>query len=135
MSQKGFYSGSGSAQGSEDQLKQVWKETDGLDPDDFDSKTFFKLHGQFKAQACPAGRGTSLKLVPNVLDNNGDGFLDETELEALFNKEVPRSCIWFRMMVCVSVTLTHIDVYVLTTCHSWKRPMTAPLKTVPSKWK
>ncbi|TNN00689.1 hypothetical protein fugu_011935 [Takifugu bimaculatus] len=53
--------------GSEDQLKQVWEETDGLDPDDFNSKTFFKLH-----------------------DNNGDGFLDETELEALFNKELEK---------------------------------------------
>lgn len=41
----------------------------------------------------PQERGKSLKLVPNVLDNNGDGFLDETELEALFNKEVLCSCI------------------------------------------
>lgn len=135
MSQQVFYSGSDSAQGSEDQLKQVWEETDGLDPDDFNSKTFFKLHGEFKAQTCPAGRGMSLKLVPNVLDNNGDGFLDETELEALFNKEVLCSCIWFRMMICVSVILTRIDVHVFTTCHSWKRSMTTPLKTMPSKWK
>lgn len=86
-------------------------------------------------KTCPAGRGTSLKLVLNVLDNNRDGFLDETELEALFNKEVIRSCIWFRMMICVSVTLTGVDVYVLTMCHRWKRPMTTPLKTMPSKWK
>lgn len=135
MSRQVFYSGSCSAQGSEDQLKQVWEETDGLDPDDFNSKTFFKLHGEFKAKPCPAAQGTTLKLVPNVLDNNGDGFLDEIELEALFNKEVLRSCIWFYMMIFVSVTLTHIDVLVFTTCHSWKRPMTAPLKTMPSKWK
>lgn len=101
MSQQVFYSGSGSAQESEDQLKHVWEETDGLDPDDFNSKTFFKSHDEFKAQTRPAGRGTSLKLVPNILDN-GDGLLDETELEALFNKEVLRSCIWFRMMICVS---------------------------------
>uniref|UniRef100_A0A8D0WJM8 Nucleobindin 2 n=1 Tax=Sus scrofa TaxID=9823 RepID=A0A8D0WJM8_PIG len=50
--------------GSKDQLKEVWEETDGLDPNDFDPKTFFKLH-----------------------DVNGDGFLDEQELEALFTKE------------------------------------------------
>uniref|UniRef100_A0A2K6GA17 NUCB1-like N-terminal domain-containing protein n=1 Tax=Propithecus coquereli TaxID=379532 RepID=A0A2K6GA17_PROCO len=46
--------------GSKDQLKEVWEETDGLDPDDFDPKTFFKLH-----------------------DVNSDGFPDEQELEAL----------------------------------------------------
>ena len=34
------------AQGSQDQLKEVWQEADGLDPDDFDPKTFFKLHGK-----------------------------------------------------------------------------------------
>uniref|UniRef100_A0A8C8DM81 Nucleobindin 2 n=1 Tax=Oryzias sinensis TaxID=183150 RepID=A0A8C8DM81_9TELE len=51
--------------GSEDQLKEVWQETDGLDPQDFDPKTFFKMH-----------------------DSNGDGFFDESELEALFTKEV-----------------------------------------------
>ncbi|KAG8540399.1 hypothetical protein GDO81_019380, partial [Engystomops pustulosus] len=50
--------------GSKDQLKEVWQETDGLDPNDFNPKTFFKLH-----------------------DTNGDGVLDEQELEALFTKE------------------------------------------------
>ncbi|GLD61568.1 nucleobindin-2-like protein [Lates japonicus] len=53
--------------GSEDQLKEVWQEADGLDPEDFDPKTFFKMH-----------------------DSNGDGFLDETELEALFTKELEK---------------------------------------------
>ncbi|XP_076588395.1 uncharacterized protein LOC143321716 isoform X2 [Chaetodon auriga] len=53
--------------GSEDQLKEVWQETDGLDPDDFDPKTFFKIH-----------------------DSNGDGFFDESELEALFTKELEK---------------------------------------------
>ncbi|XP_069479874.1 nucleobindin-2 [Ambystoma mexicanum] len=53
--------------GSQDQLKEVWEETDGLDPNDFDPKTFFKLH-----------------------DSNGDGFLDEQELEALFTKELEK---------------------------------------------
>uniref|UniRef100_A0A3Q1GZ33 EF-hand domain-containing protein n=1 Tax=Anabas testudineus TaxID=64144 RepID=A0A3Q1GZ33_ANATE len=53
--------------GSEDQLKEVWHEADGLDPEDFDPKTFFKMH-----------------------DSNGDGFFDETELEALFTKELEK---------------------------------------------
>ncbi|MGH0121235.1 UNVERIFIED_CONTAM: hypothetical protein FKN15_025942 [Acipenser sinensis] len=53
--------------GSQDQLKEVWEETDGLDPLDFDPKTFFKLH-----------------------DTNGDDFLDEQELEALFTKELEK---------------------------------------------
>ncbi|XP_028287733.1 nucleobindin-2-like [Parambassis ranga] len=53
--------------GSEDQLKEVWQETDGLDPEDFNPKTFFKMH-----------------------DSNGDGFFDESELEALFTKELEK---------------------------------------------
>jgi len=35
-------------QGSEDQLKEVWQETDGMDPDQFDPKTFFRMHGNQK---------------------------------------------------------------------------------------
>uniref|UniRef100_A0A3Q2XRW5 Nucleobindin 2a n=1 Tax=Hippocampus comes TaxID=109280 RepID=A0A3Q2XRW5_HIPCM len=31
--------------GSQNQLKEVWEDTDGLDPEDFDPKTFFNLHG------------------------------------------------------------------------------------------
>ncbi|XP_068116069.1 nucleobindin-2 isoform X2 [Hyperolius riggenbachi] len=53
--------------GSKDQLEEVWQETDGLDPIDFDPKTFFKLH-----------------------DTNSDGFIDEQELEALFTKELEK---------------------------------------------
>lgn len=53
--------------GSKDQLKEVWEEADGLDPNDFNPKTFFRLH-----------------------DSNGDGFLDEQELEALFTKELEK---------------------------------------------
>uniref|UniRef100_A0A3B3T279 Nucleobindin 2 n=1 Tax=Paramormyrops kingsleyae TaxID=1676925 RepID=A0A3B3T279_9TELE len=53
--------------GSQDQLKEVWEEADGLDPEDFDPKTFFSLH-----------------------DTNGDGFLDEQELESLFTKELEK---------------------------------------------
>lgn len=53
--------------GSQDQLKEVWEEGDGLDPNDFDPKTFFNLH-----------------------DTNGDGYFDEQELEALFTKELDK---------------------------------------------
>ncbi|KAM6451990.1 nucleobindin-1 isoform 1-T3 [Liasis olivaceus] len=53
--------------GSRDQLKEVWQETDGLDPSEFNPKTFFKLH-----------------------DTNSDGVLDEQELEALFTKELEK---------------------------------------------
>lgn len=53
--------------GSQDQLKEVWQEADGLDPNDFDPKTFFKLH-----------------------DTNGDGYFDDQELEALFTKELEK---------------------------------------------
>lgn len=45
----------------------VWEETDGLDPQEFNPKTFFKLH-----------------------DTNGDSVLDEQELEALFTKELEK---------------------------------------------
>ncbi|KAI7803220.1 putative nucleobindin-1 [Triplophysa rosa] len=55
------------APGSVDQLREVWEETDGLDPQEFNPKTFFKLH-----------------------DTNGDGVLDEQELEALFTKELEK---------------------------------------------
>ncbi|XP_077451318.1 nucleobindin-2a isoform X1 [Stigmatopora argus] len=53
--------------GSQNQLKEVWEDTDGLDPEDFDPKTFFNLH-----------------------DSNGDGFFDEQELESLFTKELEK---------------------------------------------
>lgn len=33
-------------QGSVAQLREVWEETDGLDPKEFNPKTFFKLHGE-----------------------------------------------------------------------------------------
>ncbi|KAM6223620.1 nucleobindin-1 [Rhynchocyon petersi] len=53
--------------GSQAQLKEVWEELDGLDPNRFNPKTFFILH-----------------------DINGDGVLDEQELEALFTKELEK---------------------------------------------
>ncbi|MBN3311222.1 NUCB1 protein, partial [Amia calva] len=55
------------APGSKAQLREVWEETDGLDPQEFNPKTFFTLH-----------------------DTNGDGLLDEQELEALFTKELEK---------------------------------------------
>ncbi|XP_066439809.1 nucleobindin-2 isoform X3 [Eleutherodactylus coqui] len=54
--------------GSKDQLREVWQETDGLDPADFDPRTFFMLH-----------------------DTNSDGFIDEQEMEALFTKELEKA--------------------------------------------
>lgn len=51
--------------GSKDQLEDVWEKTDHMDSKDFDPKTFFKMH-----------------------DLNGDGFLDQDEVEALFQKEL-----------------------------------------------
>ncbi|XP_063109130.1 nucleobindin-1 isoform X3 [Cavia porcellus] len=53
--------------GSRAQLKEVWEELDGLDPNRFNPKTFFILH-----------------------DINSDGVLDEQELEALFTKELEK---------------------------------------------
>ncbi|XP_077413886.1 nucleobindin-1 isoform X2 [Vanacampus margaritifer] len=55
------------APGSVAQLREVWEETDRLDPKEFNPKTFFKLH-----------------------DTNEDGVLDEQELEALFTKELEK---------------------------------------------
>lgn len=53
--------------GSKDQLEEVWEETDHLDKQDFDPKTFFNLH-----------------------DTNADGYLDELEVEALFERELAK---------------------------------------------
>ncbi|KAL5006660.1 hypothetical protein ScPMuIL_015466 [Solemya velum] len=51
--------------GSKAQLEEVWEKSDHMDTDDFKPKTFFKLH-----------------------DMDGNGFLDEEEIEALFQKEL-----------------------------------------------
>lgn len=53
--------------GSKAQLEEVWEETDGLPKEEFNPKTFFKLH-----------------------DLNQDNFLDQGELEALFQKELDK---------------------------------------------
>ncbi|XP_027034271.1 nucleobindin-2a isoform X2 [Tachysurus fulvidraco] len=81
--------------GSQNQLKEVWEEADGLDPEDFDPKTFFNLHGNFfyhlhsivyqRFRNKPSTACRSL-----VPDSNGDGFFDEQELEALFTKELEK---------------------------------------------
>lgn len=95
-------------QGSQNQLKEVWEEADGLDPEDFDPKTFFKLHGSLQPSTA---RGLAeVAFINQILfsfccvtflynaDTNGDGYFDEQEMEALFTKEVKmlhlNQCIW-----------------------------------------
>ena len=51
--------------GSVDQLEEVWEDVDHLEADQFNPKSFFKLH-----------------------DVNSDGLLDEGEIEAIMLKEV-----------------------------------------------
>ncbi|XP_052235551.1 nucleobindin-2-like isoform X2 [Dreissena polymorpha] len=51
--------------GSKAQLEDVWEKTDKLEPEDFNPKTFFKMH-----------------------DLDGNGYLDQDEVEALFQKEL-----------------------------------------------
>jgi len=48
-------------------LKEVWEDVDNMPKEDFDMRTFFNLH-----------------------DLTGDGYLDEAELEALFQKELDK---------------------------------------------
>ncbi len=51
--------------GSVDQMEEVWEQVDRLEAEQFTPKSFFKLH-----------------------DINGDGLLDDAELEAIMLKEV-----------------------------------------------
>lgn len=53
--------------GSVDQMEEVWEDVDHLEADQFNPKSFFKLH-----------------------DINSDGFLDETEIEAIMLKEAEK---------------------------------------------
>ncbi|KAF7245601.1 Nucleobindin-2, partial [Varanus komodoensis] len=96
--------------GSKDQLKEVWEEADGLDPNEFDPKTFFKLHENTASTEYDSQDGlwdimknphiTDIKISPLAVnsfldtvqgvDVNSDGFLDEQELEALFTKELEK---------------------------------------------
>jgi len=54
--------------GHKAQLEEVWEKEDGLDPESFDPKTFFKLH-----------------------DKNNDGYLDVFELETLFLTDLDKA--------------------------------------------
>lgn len=58
--------------GSVKQMEEVWEQVDRLEANQFRPKTFFKLH-----------------------DINGDGFLDDAELEAIMLKEVRKSIVLF----------------------------------------
>ena len=57
----------GCVQGNEEQLKEVWEESDGLNKKDFDPRTFFYLHGELhchrrtdrRADGHVSGRQTS----------------------------------------------------------------------------
>ncbi|GMR61059.1 hypothetical protein PMAYCL1PPCAC_31254, partial [Pristionchus mayeri] len=53
--------------GGREQLEEVWEETDQMDKDNFDPRTFFNLH-----------------------DINGDGFWNSDELDALFQLELDK---------------------------------------------
>ncbi|CAI9722585.1 nucleobindin-2 isoform X3 [Octopus vulgaris] len=53
--------------GSKAQLEEVWEEVDRLNGENFNPKTFFKLH-----------------------DVNGDGVLEPSEVEALFTREIEK---------------------------------------------
>lgn len=53
--------------GSKDQLEEVWEEQDQLEPEKFDPHTFFQLH-----------------------DIDGNNYLDEFEIEALFQIELDK---------------------------------------------
>jgi len=53
--------------GSVDQMEEVWEDVDHLEADQFNPKSFFKLH-----------------------DVNSDGFLDEGEIEAIMLKEAEK---------------------------------------------
>nr|CAD2169117.1 unnamed protein product [Meloidogyne enterolobii] len=53
--------------GGREQLEEVWEERDHMDKNSFDPKTFFALH-----------------------DLNSDGFLNEEEIEALFQLELEK---------------------------------------------
>lgn len=79
-------------QGSVAQLREVWEETDGLDPQEFNPKTFFKLHGEGLRSSADIPQQFSVNKVLASslcrLDTNEDDVLDEQELEALFTKEV-----------------------------------------------
>uniref|UniRef100_A0A8C5CMD8 Nucleobindin 1 n=1 Tax=Gadus morhua TaxID=8049 RepID=A0A8C5CMD8_GADMO len=69
--------------GSVAQLREVWQETDGLDPHEFNPKTFFKLHG--KRDPRPAPFRTPLEKVYNSKNEEDD--MMEMEEERLRMRE------------------------------------------------
>lgn len=67
--------------GSRDQLEEVWEEQDQLEPEKFNPETFFKLH-----------------------DIDGNNFLDEFEIEALFQIELG-NCFFFKLFFFIFVII------------------------------
>ena len=101
-------------QGSQNQFKEVWEEADGLDPEDFDPKTFFKLHGKSSSiditgggQGHPSQSSSTFSRF-ELSDSNGDGFFDEQELEALFTKEVKICPIFFNVSPVMIMKRVHV---------------------------
>lgn len=68
--------------GSVDQMEEVWEKVDHLEAEQFKPRSFFQLH-----------------------DINGDGYLDEAELEAIMLKEVRERESWAREIIRCSTSL------------------------------
>ena len=66
-------------------MEEVWEKEDELVGEEFNPKTFFKLHGK-KISYIAFTLKSYTKLF--FLDTNDDGFWDEFEIEALFQLEV-----------------------------------------------
>lgn len=75
--------------GSKDQLEEVWKEEDHLEEEKFDPHTFFQLRGYSKKEL---KKKQILKnkfiIISCFSDMDGNGYLDEFEIEAMFQHEV-----------------------------------------------
>lgn len=77
--------------GNKKQLEEVWEKQDHMDPADFDPKTFFMMHGKcgtIFSVLRRAFRYYSIDLF--LLDLDGNNFWDETEVKALFVKELDK---------------------------------------------
>lgn len=74
--------------GSKDQLEEVWEEEDDLKGNKFDPKTFFALHGQNSSFEQKNIIFLNTKIT--LLDTDSNGFLDEFEVEALFQRELDK---------------------------------------------
>lgn len=74
-------------QGSKDQLKEVWEEADGLDPEDFDPKTFFNLHGKKFLIPQPSPRYENAEITSFIILHFCNFILQtQTEMASLMNK-------------------------------------------------